>query len=151
MLAAVSRISGMALWDQSAPAVLAVAHSGRHGLDERQPLPADPGSRLRRRAAGRLARLLHTQATLLRTEGDSSVLAAAIGTDIKGKASLPMYGLGIGLSFADRWLGIAVYIAMALMWLMPDRASNPRLPERIRTPAASHPDDAPAWGRCDDR
>jgi uncharacterized membrane protein len=61
------------------------------------------------------------QATLLRTEGDSSVLAAAIGTDIKGKASLPMYGLGVGLSFADRWLGIAVYIAVALMWLIPDR------------------------------
>jgi len=61
------------------------------------------------------------QATLMRTEGDRSVLAAAIGTDIKGKASLPMYGLGIGLSFADRWLGLAVYIAVALMWLIPDR------------------------------
>src|SRR6266566_9782017 len=58
---------------------------------------------------------------VLRTEGDSSLLAAAIGADIKGKASLPMYGLGIGLSFADRWLGIAVYIAVALMWLIPDR------------------------------
>ncbi len=61
------------------------------------------------------------QATLLRTEGDRSVLAAAIGTDIKGKASLPMYGLGIGLSFADRWAGIAVYIAVALIWFIPDR------------------------------
>ena len=49
------------------------------------------------------------------------VAAAAIGTDIKRKASLPMYGPGIGLSFADRWLGIAVYIAVALMWLIPDR------------------------------
>jgi hypothetical protein len=45
------------------------------------------------------------QAVLLRIEDDSSVLAAAIGTDVKGRASNLMYGLGIGLSFADRWLG----------------------------------------------
>jgi hypothetical protein len=32
-----------------------------------------------------------------------------------------MYGLDIGLSFADRWAGIASYIAVALMWLIPDR------------------------------
>ncbi len=73
------------------------------------------------------------QATLLHTEGDSSVLAAAIGTDIKGKASLPMYGVGIGLSFADRWLGIAIYTAMALMWLIPDRRVE-------RTPTRAHQD-----------
>src|SRR5260370_18179103 len=45
------------------------------------------------------------QAVLLRIEDDSSVLAAAIGTDVKGRASPLMYGLGIGLSFANRWLG----------------------------------------------
>src|SRR5258708_38919278 len=39
---------------QPAPAVLAVAHPGRHRLDEREPLPAHPRSRPRRRAAGRL-------------------------------------------------------------------------------------------------
>jgi hypothetical protein len=46
---------------------------------------------------------------LLRIEDDSSVLAAAVGTDVKGRASPLMYGLGIDLSFADRWLGIAAY------------------------------------------
>src|SRR5258708_7977903 len=61
------------------------------------------------------------QATLLRTEGDRSVLAAAIGTDVKGRASSLMYGLGIGLSFANRWAGIAAYAAVALMCLIPDR------------------------------
>ena len=61
------------------------------------------------------------QATLLHTEGDSSLLAAAIGTDIKGKASLLMHGPGIGLSFANRWAGITVNIAVALMWPIPDR------------------------------
>src|SRR5258708_8649801 len=43
-----------------APAVLAVAHPRRHGLDEREPLPADPRSRLPRRAACRLPCLLPT-------------------------------------------------------------------------------------------
>jgi hypothetical protein len=47
--------------------------------------------------------------------------AAAIGTDVKGRASNLMYGLGIGLSFANRWAGIAAYVAVALMWLIPDR------------------------------
>jgi hypothetical protein len=32
-----------------------------------------------------------------------------------------MYGLGIGLSLADRWLGITAYTAVALMWLIPER------------------------------
>jgi uncharacterized membrane protein len=43
------------------------------------------------------------------------------GTDVKGRASNLMYGLGIGLSFANRWAGIAAYVAVALMWLIPDR------------------------------
>ncbi len=49
------------------------------------------------------------------------MLATAIGTDVKGRASNLMYGLGIGLSFADRWAGLAVYIAVALIWFIPDR------------------------------
>ena len=61
------------------------------------------------------------QGRLLRVEGKNSLLAAAIGADAKGKASPLMYCLGIGLSFANRWLGIAIYVVVALMWLVPDR------------------------------
>jgi uncharacterized membrane protein len=61
------------------------------------------------------------QGRLLHLEGEGSLLATAIGTDIKGKASPLMYAVGIGLTFANRWLGIAVYVAVALMWLVPDR------------------------------
>jgi hypothetical protein len=56
-----------------------------------------------------------------------------------------MYGLGIGLSFADRWLGIAVYIAVALMWLIPDRRVERTLTRAHQDAGPSHPDDAPAW------
>jgi uncharacterized membrane protein len=73
------------------------------------------------------------QGGLLHAEGRGSLLATAIGTDIKGKASIVLYCLGIGLSFADRWLGLAVYVAVALMWLVPDRRV-----ERVLTAA---PDD----------
>jgi uncharacterized membrane protein len=58
---------------------------------------------------------------LLRAEGQSSLLRTALGTDVKGKISPVLYCLGIGLSFADRWLALAVYVGVALMWLVPDR------------------------------
>ena len=61
------------------------------------------------------------QTTLLRAEGEHSRLRAAIGSDLKGKLSPFLYCLGIGLAFANRWLGVAVYVGVALIWLVPDR------------------------------
>ena len=51
------------------------------------------------------------QTALLRASGPDSLLAAAVGRDVKGKVSPLLYCLGIGLSFVERWLGIAVYVA----------------------------------------
>ena len=121
MLAAVSRVSGMALWaNQHLLFWLSLIPVATAWMSQNHfpPIPvAAYGAVL---LAASLAYSV-LQAALLRTEGDRSVLAAAIGTDIKGRASLPLYGLGIGLSFADRWPGIAAYTAVALMWLIPDR------------------------------
>jgi uncharacterized membrane protein len=61
------------------------------------------------------------QTTLVRASGEDSRLRAAIGSDIKGKMSPLLYCLGIGLTFVDRWIGLAVYVGVALMWLVPDR------------------------------
>ncbi|HEY1673138.1 MAG TPA: TMEM175 family protein [Streptosporangiaceae bacterium] len=61
------------------------------------------------------------QGVLLRVEGPDSPLARAIGRDVKGKASVVLYIIGIGLSFLDRWLGLAVYVVVACLWLVPDR------------------------------
>jgi uncharacterized membrane protein len=113
MLAAVSRVSGMALRaNQHLLFWLSLIPVATAWMSQNQfpPIPV---------AASLAYSIL--QAVLLRIEDESSVLAAAIGTDVKGKASPLMYGLGIGLSFANRWLGIAIYIAVALMWLIPDR------------------------------
>ncbi len=59
--------------------------------------------------------------TMLLHADEGSVLAAALGTDLKGKASPVLYSLGIGLAFVNRWLAITVYVVVALMWLIPDR------------------------------
>jgi uncharacterized membrane protein len=75
------------------------------------------------------------QTVLLRSEGEASVLRTAIGSDVKGKISPVFYCLGIGLSFAEPWVGLVLYVGVALMWLVPDRrverhvaaaAGNPR-------------------------
>jgi TMEM175 potassium channel family protein len=61
------------------------------------------------------------QGAIIRTEGKTSTLALALGRDVKGKASPLLYALGIGLAYVDRWLSMAIYVIVALMWLIPDR------------------------------
>jgi uncharacterized membrane protein len=61
------------------------------------------------------------QTVIIRDQRDDPVLARAVGRDLKGKASPLLYLTGIALTFVDRWLGIAVYVLVALMWLVPDR------------------------------
>ena len=61
------------------------------------------------------------QITLLRAEGEQSRLRAAIGSDLKGKISPFLYCLGIGLAFVNRWISLAMYVVVALIWLVPDR------------------------------
>ena len=53
--------------------------------------------------------------------GPNSPLARAVGRDWKGKLSPVFYGVGIASSFVLPWFSGAVYVAVALMWLVPDR------------------------------
>jgi uncharacterized membrane protein len=73
------------------------------------------------------------QRQILRSEGPSSVLAAAVGHDVKGRLSLVLYGVAIGLAFVRPGLAYVLYLVVALMWLIPD----PRL-ERVLTQPRSH-------------
>jgi uncharacterized membrane protein len=70
------------------------------------------------------------QTALVRADDDNSTLAVAVGRDIKGKYSPVLYCLGIGLCFANRWVGVACYIAVALAWLVPDRRVERAITER---------------------
>ena len=58
---------------------------------------------------------------IIRAEGPHSKLAAAIGRDFKGKVSAVLYAGAIPLAFVSAWLAIAIYVFVALMWLVPDR------------------------------
>jgi len=49
------------------------------------------------------------------------VLASAIGRDLKGKISPLLYAAAIVLAFVSPWLSIALYVLVAVMWLIPDR------------------------------
>ncbi len=61
------------------------------------------------------------QKAILRKDGAHSVLANALGHDIKGKTSLLFYLAAILLAFVNPWLSIAIYALVAAMWLIPDR------------------------------
>jgi uncharacterized membrane protein len=58
---------------------------------------------------------------LIRHDGDASTLARALGGDFKGRVSVVLYVAAIALAFVNRWLSLALYVAVAVMWLVPDR------------------------------
>jgi uncharacterized membrane protein len=58
---------------------------------------------------------------ILKKHGKESILAKAIGKDIKGKASLFLYLFAIGSAFIYEWLAGSIYILVALMWIIPDK------------------------------
>jgi len=61
------------------------------------------------------------QGRILAAEGPASALAAALGRDLKGKASMALYLVAIPAAFALEWIAGAVYVLVALLWLIPDR------------------------------
>lgn len=61
------------------------------------------------------------QGAIIAKQGEDSLLAKAVGRDVKGKLSLLCYGLAIATAFADARISGALYVAVALMWLVPDR------------------------------
>jgi uncharacterized membrane protein len=61
------------------------------------------------------------QSAIIARNGRSSALATAIGSDVKGKLSLAMYVAAVPLAFVREWMAILIYIAVALLWLVPDR------------------------------
>ena len=67
------------------------------------------------------------QTTIVRSQGPSSRLAAALGSDFKGKVSMLMYMVAIPLAFVHEAIADALYVAVALWWLVPDRRIESRL------------------------
>jgi uncharacterized membrane protein len=76
------------------------------------------------------------QGAIIHAQGKTSTLALAIGRDLKGKVSPLLYAVGIGLAVVNRWLSVAIYITVALMWLIPDRRVERTLAADRRSPVA---------------
>src|SRR5436305_7374040 len=61
------------------------------------------------------------QQTIIRAQGQDSVLKRAIGRDWKGKLSPLLYVIAIVATLHASWLAQAVLVIAALIWLIPDR------------------------------
>jgi uncharacterized membrane protein len=61
------------------------------------------------------------QWAIIACNGQSSALAAALGSDLKGKLSLALYVVAIPLAFVSPWIAVMLYVAIAFMWFVPDR------------------------------
>ena len=70
-----------------------------------------------------LAALAYTilQRRIIAVQGPDSVLARAVGDDVKGYSSLAGYVLAIPLAFVSPWIAFGLYVLVALVWLVPDR------------------------------
>ena len=61
------------------------------------------------------------QRRLILIQGEDSLLARAIGRDWKGKVSPLPYVVAIPAAFVSQWIAGALYVTVALIWLVPDR------------------------------
>ena len=121
MLHTVTRVDGLILWANSHLLFwlsLIPAATGWMGENFLAPLPtAVYGISLLMPAIA--YNLL--QRTIVHQQGEHSVLASALGRDVKGKISPLLYAAAVALAFVDAWLSIALYALVAVMWLIPDR------------------------------
>ncbi len=67
------------------------------------------------------------QKMIIAQQGRNSKLRAAIGRDLKGRISPLIYLAAIPLAFVNQWISDALYVSVALMWLIPDRRIESKL------------------------
>ena len=72
------------------------------------------------------------QRAIIAREGADSLLARAIGGDWKGKLSPLIYLAAVPLAFVSPWISNGLYVAVALMWLIPDPRIERAMKERER-------------------
>ena len=129
LLHTVTRVDGLILWANSHLLFwlsLVPAATGWMGENFLAPLPtAVYGVSLLMPA---IAYYLLEKA-IVHQQGRHSVLASALGSDVKGKISPLLYAAAVALAFVDAWLSIAIYALVAVMWLIPDRRIEKALHE----------------------
>jgi uncharacterized membrane protein len=66
------------------------------------------------------------KSTIIAAQGPDSTLAAALGSDVKGKISPVIYIAAVPIAFLNRWVALALYVLVAVMWFVPDRRIESR-------------------------
>jgi uncharacterized membrane protein len=61
------------------------------------------------------------QRQIMKLEGPNSLVTAAVGRDLKGKLSPVIYMVAIPSAFVSQWIAGGLYVAVALMWFVPDK------------------------------
>jgi uncharacterized membrane protein len=74
------------------------------------------------------------QNAIIRHHGEGAVLAQAVGRDVKGKLSIVAYISGAALAFVSPLIADAIYAAVAVMWLVPDK----RIDNALKQELSSH-------------
>jgi uncharacterized membrane protein len=70
------------------------------------------------------------QLAIIGLHGREGALAIALGRDLKGKISPLLYLIAVALAFLEPRVSLAIYVAVALMWLIPDRRIENALKSR---------------------
>ena len=75
---------------------------------------------------------------LVHKHDKNTALAEAVGDDRKGKISIVLYLVGVSASWFAAWLGFAIYVGVAVMWLIPDRRIEEKVVEESEQEEAAH-------------
>jgi uncharacterized membrane protein len=77
---------------------------------------------------------LNLQRSIIARQGRVSWLATAVGRDLKGKVSFALYIIAIASATLAPWIAWAIYVGVALIWLIPDRRIERTLDVRAEHP-----------------
>ncbi|MFD0764297.1 TMEM175 family protein [Mucilaginibacter lutimaris] len=69
---------------------------------------------------------------LIKHHGENSVLAAAVGSDTKGKASVGIYAAAVAVTFVHPWIAVGMYFVVACVWFIPDRRIERKMKQEGR-------------------
>jgi uncharacterized membrane protein len=67
------------------------------------------------------------QESIRKEQGENSILAKALGKDLKGTSSPVLYAIAIPCAFVNQWISGGIYILVAAIWLIPDKRIEDRL------------------------
>ena len=121
MLQATSRVNGLVLWANMHLLFWLSLVPFATGWMGQNHFAATPAAAYGIVLLGAALAYYGLQTAIVRDQQDNPVLATAIGRDLKGKLSPLFYIAGIALAYVDHWLAVAMYVLVALMWLVPDR------------------------------